>query len=642
MIKRLLLLSALLFIFCSKETRKPPEIQLLTELELYRKVDVEQFSDYCKNENYRVRLKAAEAMGRIQSAEFLPLLDKLSKDENSVVRIEAVFAIGQTGDSSAADILTERLNDADLNVKIRAIEALGKIGTSQNLKNIYKFLDSAAPLLVRESALTLGRFAYRGIKTDSMSIRLLHLLENINHEIRWRAAYSLYRLSDKIDTRKVIEFLGDSDPLVNIYLLKALSTSEIRRNRTKIIDLIKNADWRVRLTALQVLGKLKNGITCEKYDELIDDVSKYVILECIKGLGETEKNKNSKMLENLCRTGDMHIAGEAIVSLSKIDSKKAIPIIEELASSDNWYSRMKAAESLSFIKSDRAKQLLRELSNNEDIRISSKAMSVISGFNDKYWEDFLIDKLNTADIAITTYAAYGLGRMKSEKSVNNLINIFNRMSAPSDIEPMLAVVYALGEIGGEESVSFLGNKLYNRDANISRAAASSLKKITGENYFQSINKYSEGSGYISRIRSIEGEKCEIVTEKGSIVLKLFRKDAPLTTANFIQLALANFYDGISFHRVVPNFVIQSGCPRGDGFGGSGYAVRCEHNKHNYKRGMVGMALSGKDTGGSQFFITQSPQPHLDGKYTIFAEVIEGMEVVDNILQGDKIITIKIL
>lgn len=639
--KRLLLLLLFIFIFCAGKTESPVETENLTKLELYRKADVGQFSNYCMNKDYRIRLKSAEAMGRIQSYEFLPLLEELSKDKNSKVRLEAVFAIGQTGDSSGVNILVNKLNDVDLNVKLRTIEALGKIGISDNLNHIYKFLESSEALLVQEAALTLGRFAYRGIKTDSMVLKVLPLLENNNPEIRWRAAYSLYRLSDLIEAQKIIKYLGDSNPLVNIYILKALSEREIKRNESKIIDLIKNPDWRVRLTAIQVLTKLKNGITCEKYESLIDDVSKYVILECIMGLGLTEKNKNSKKLETLCRTGDVHIAGEAIVSLSKIDSKKAIPIIEELISSDHWYSRMKAAEGLSYIKNDKAKEMLGELSNDEDLRVASKALSIISSLGDNYWENLLIEKLETADIAAAALAANGLGKLKSEKSIDILISVFERMSAPNEIEPMNAIIFALGEIGGEKAVHFLKINLNNKDANISRAAASSLKKITGEDYSQSVIKYSEGSNYISRVRPIEGEKCEIVTEKGSIIIKLFRKDAPLTTSNFIQLALANFYDGISFHRVVPNFVIQGGCPRGDGYGGPGYAIRCENNKHNYKRGMVGMALSGKDTGGSQFFITQSPQPHLDGKYTIFGEVIEGMNIVDNILQGDKIITIKI-
>jgi cyclophilin family peptidyl-prolyl cis-trans isomerase len=105
-------------------------------------------------------------------------------------------------------------------------------------------------------------------------------------------------------------------------------------------------------------------------------------------------------------------------------------------------------------------------------------------------------------------------------------------------------------------------------------------------------------------------------------------------ANFVGLARRGYFNGLSFHRVVPDFVVQGGDPRGDGWGGPGYTIRCEYNTLGYERGRVGMALAGKDTGGSQFFITHSPQPHLNGRYTIFGEVIEGEDVLDAIQVGD--------
>jgi cyclophilin family peptidyl-prolyl cis-trans isomerase len=116
----------------------------------------------------------------------------------------------------------------------------------------------------------------------------------------------------------------------------------------------------------------------------------------------------------------------------------------------------------------------------------------------------------------------------------------------------------------------------------------------------------------------------------------------LTVLSFVRLARRGYFNGIVWHRVVPNFVIQGGDPRGDGNGGPGYALRCEINQVAYDRGAVGMALSGKDTGGSQWFVTHSPQPHLDGGYTVFGNVIQGLETVDKIARGDKIRRIRII
>ncbi|MFN7623416.1 MAG: peptidylprolyl isomerase, partial [Acidobacteriota bacterium] len=137
-------------------------------------------------------------------------------------------------------------------------------------------------------------------------------------------------------------------------------------------------------------------------------------------------------------------------------------------------------------------------------------------------------------------------------------------------------------------------------------------------------------------------RARISTDRGLIELELFHREAPLTVDNLVSLARRGYFNGLTFHRVVPNFVIQGGDPRGDGEGGPGYQIRCEINTRPYLRGTLGMALSGKDTGGSQFFITHSPQPHLDGGYTVFGQVVRGLETVDLLDRGDRIIALTII
>jgi peptidyl-prolyl cis-trans isomerase B (cyclophilin B) len=137
------------------------------------------------------------------------------------------------------------------------------------------------------------------------------------------------------------------------------------------------------------------------------------------------------------------------------------------------------------------------------------------------------------------------------------------------------------------------------------------------------------------------KKATIETKKGTIELELFEKDAPNTVANFEKLAKKGFYDGLTFHRVIDNFVIQGGCPNGNGTGGPGYKIKCEINDNKHGTGTLSMAHAGKDTGGSQFFITHSPQPHLDGVHTVFGKVINGMKVVNSIIPGDKMIKVTV-
>jgi len=138
----------------------------------------------------------------------------------------------------------------------------------------------------------------------------------------------------------------------------------------------------------------------------------------------------------------------------------------------------------------------------------------------------------------------------------------------------------------------------------------------------------------------------IETAKGTMKVKFYEKDAPNTVANFVKLAKSGFYDGLTFHRVIPDFVIQGGCPRGDGTGGPGYTIKCELDGDNqyHDRGVLSMAHAGRDTGGSQFFICHNREntQHLDRHHTCFGRVYEGLEVIDKIRQGDKILKITII
>ncbi|MFI3270041.1 MAG: peptidylprolyl isomerase [Rikenellaceae bacterium] len=138
----------------------------------------------------------------------------------------------------------------------------------------------------------------------------------------------------------------------------------------------------------------------------------------------------------------------------------------------------------------------------------------------------------------------------------------------------------------------------------------------------------------------------IETEKGTMKAELYTEETPIAVNNFIDLAEHNFYDGLTFHRVIPNFMIQGGCPIGNGTGGPGYKIKCEVTapRQYHDRGVISMAHAGRDTGGSQFFICHGREntQHLDGHHTCFGKVFEGVDVIDDIRGGDKIISIKIV
>lgn len=135
----------------------------------------------------------------------------------------------------------------------------------------------------------------------------------------------------------------------------------------------------------------------------------------------------------------------------------------------------------------------------------------------------------------------------------------------------------------------------------------------------------------------------IETEKGTIKFELYEKRAPITTSNFIKLAESEFYNGLTFHRVIRDFMIQGGDPNGDGTGGPGYKIQDEfHKELRHTKGAVSMANAGPNTGGSQFFITEAPQPHLDDRHAVFGQVIEGQDIIENIQKGDKMLKVTIV
>ncbi|MNW61704.1 Peptidyl-prolyl cis-trans isomerase B [compost metagenome] len=139
------------------------------------------------------------------------------------------------------------------------------------------------------------------------------------------------------------------------------------------------------------------------------------------------------------------------------------------------------------------------------------------------------------------------------------------------------------------------------------------------------------------------KQAKITLENGGVVLlDLFEKDAPNTVANFEKLAKEGFYNGLVFHRVIPGFVAQGGCPNGTGSGGPGYTIDCEINPNKHERGTLDMAHAGKNTGGSQFYICYAPQPHLDGVHTVFGKVVEGMDKVDAFQGRDKMTSVEII
>lgn len=249
-------------------------------------------------------------------------------------------------------------------------------------------------------------------------------------------------------------------------------------------------------------------------------------------------------------------------------------------------------------------------------------------------------KLESDDLFVRASAATVLGRQAKPESLAPLIAALHASENDTNNDAKLAILTALSKFKFNQAVEAIGTALNDSDHLVRRRAVDLLKQVGAGDFSDRIgivrtsNKKANYQRVVTRMK--RKLIARIYTAKGTVTMELFPADAPLTVDSFITLARRGYFNGLTFHRVVANFVIQGGDPNGSGEGGPGYQIRCEVNQRPYGRGAVGMALSGKDTGGSQFFITHSPQPHLDGGYTVFGQVISGMEAVDRITRGDVI------
>jgi cyclophilin family peptidyl-prolyl cis-trans isomerase len=236
-----------------------------------------------------------------------------------------------------------------------------------------------------------------------------------------------------------------------------------------------------------------------------------------------------------------------------------------------------------------------------------------------------------------------LALIKDHQFVPSLIDSYQQFKAPQDAETMLAILAALDSIPDPRSKTLLAREAGSPYINIRNAAAAALSRLQPDTSIVPplVDQPLTRQDFLM-VQDNLNPRIRFTTSKGEFEIVLYPQKAPATVSNFIELVNAGFYNGIYFHRVVPGFVIQAGDPRGDGWGGPGYSIPCEYNDIFYERGVVGMAHAGKDTGGSQFFITHTPQPHLNGRHTAFGKVVSGLEITDRIEIYDRIIRAELI
>lgn len=582
-----------------------------------------------------VRASAARALGRIQNRGSVPALVQALGDRSPSVRHEAAFGLALVGDSAAAPAIVARLAaEPDTATRVALITALGYMGARNGSPAIARELQSR-----RSSDRWAAAFAAARVRDSSLVEPLARASKDSRSEMRWRVAYALGRIGDPHAGPALQALLEDKDPLVRSMAARAAGDAHDSTAVEALRKRVTDKPWRVRANAAHSLGVLKATAAAPELRALLRDPNPHVRWEAALALGAIRDTGAAEALTAALRDSASGVAQGAAIALLQIRGEDAVPVIAPSLDLLPKFMRSGLIEALGDLTGPASLEIL--IARVRDSSDPPQAAGAASGLAKRVGDrraaiPALRPALASKDFTVVASAADALGTLGDSVSVPELARLLSRRSSPDDADVAASAAGALASIKTPEALNALRAAQRDPERRIRETAARALGLPP-----DSIAAEPAPPLRVDAIPAKPATRAVVVTERGSFTIAFHAKDAPRTVANFARLARSHYFDGLAFHRVVPNFVIQDGCPRGDGWGGPGYAIPCEYNERPYRIGTVGMALSGKDTGGSQWFVTLSPQPRLEGRYTVFGDVTSGMDVVERVMPGDRILRVEV-
>jgi cyclophilin family peptidyl-prolyl cis-trans isomerase/HEAT repeat protein len=341
------------------------------------------------------------------------------------------------------------------------------------------------------------------------------------------------------------------------------------------------------------------------------------------------------------------VRAAALRSVRAIDAQGFVLVLSGLDPDPHWSVRAALASTLATLEPAQALPRLTAMLKDPDRRVIPSVLSALRALRAPDVGPVLLEHLKDEDPVIRAAAATELGELKPAGGEAALVSAWRAAAGDAEYMARGAIVSALAKYGRAAAEATLREGLADRDYAVRVRAASLLAPmVPGEDTAAAIRPapLRHPPEHYTRpelVAPTVSPRMYVETDRGTIEIELAVLDAPGTCATFTALAAKGFFNGLLIHRVVPNFVVQDGDPRGDGEGGPGFTIRDELNERPYLRGTVGLALDWAETGGSQFFITHSPQPHLDARYTAFGRVVAGMDVVDALQPWDAIRRVRV-
>lgn len=648
-------------------------IERIANLEDRRTLGDGELSRLAQDPSPAIRARALLAMGRIQSVDSTGDLVRGLSDPQPQVRAMAAFGAGLIGLSwhpIPAEVraqLVTAVTAAEARETAPAphreeLLALGRLGTAPAASLLLERASGSGDAELRGVAAVALGVAMRNKEKPPPGLveRLSPLVQPVNPvSLRDGGAYAL-------STSKVPEAkpalrgcAQDVDPEVRALCVKGLSDSAGDAELDLLSRALADEDGRVASEAARVLAKMIDRCAlvdpCPAVERLLALQTKVTALEqghlsegalpllalAQQGLAPRARNV---LLTLRARLDQAQVPPELSDDVAKLDCRYAAALDRQNGALDEVrrcglgrvsdaarlaLGLREVAQSPKLSIGTHPRDVARELLRKEP-QVKLAAVEALAETHSESVREDVRAQLSSPDPVLAAAAASAAAELGDTQALPLIRSLAAIVPAHPDVAQPIAD--ALAQLKDVSAEPLLEGWLRSEETTVREAAAKALTALEGT----PVVAPQVARWEAAPLPTERPQKLVIRTEKGDITVRLDWELTPRTSGNLVSLARRGYFRGVTFHRIVPDFVVQGGDPRGDGEGGPGYLIRCEVSPRPYVRGTMGMALSGKDTGGSQFFVTTSAQPHLDGRYTAFGEVISGMDVVDRLLEGDRI------
>ncbi len=622
----------------------------LLEMEDRRLWDAPLANAAAGTEDVLVRERAALAAGRVRSGDAIGLLTRLLSDREPRVRRAAAFAGGLAAGRDLVPALRAAIADPDPETAAAAATALGRLGGAEAEEALRSVLSGATgPIAAAAAALQRSK--------DPALVPLLESAAlSTDGEARRMAAWSLARAPRPGSAPALRRLLRDGDPEIAAWAARGLGLLGDAEAAPALSELARGRTPGPAIQALVALERLAAGGAARELAREAGlarhaDPHPGVAVAALGLLRASADAADVRELLARVAAGGGRRGGVALASLAAGDAERAFALVFPPGGTAPLDLRLGAAEALPLLAAGRAEPWLEALLGDPAPRVRMEAVSrfprpLVPGSLPLLTRALADPDGAVRASALDTTAPVAAGSANDAALAAAWREAFDALVASGEADLVASALDAAASLpeGGRELLAA------HRDASddlVRERARRLLRERFGEASSgspRSVATRLSGADYRRLAGRAEGPRLRVRVEttRGSFEAELFPDAAPMTVESFVSLARSGFFDGTTIHRVVPDFVVQAGDPRGDGTGGPGYALRDELNPIPYERGRIGMALSGPDAGGSQWFVALSRQPHLDAGYTVFGEVAAGMEVVDRIEQNDRLLSVRLL